>query len=76
MRIYVVWQKNTQNVAIMDISNMVDYVQQEQPELDRVVSANAILNLVEGDFIMTADSEEQMLENFPNAEVVYEKEMN
>lgn len=76
MKIYVVWQQDAKNVAIMDISKVIEDVQKEQPELDRVISANAICSLVEADFIMTADSEEQMLENFPNAEIRYEKEIN
>jgi hypothetical protein len=74
MKMYVMWQKNAKNVAIMDITKMVEDTMKEQPELQRMVVANAIMDLAEADCIMTADSEEQMLEMFPNAEVRYERD--
>jgi hypothetical protein len=76
MRLYVAWQKDQKNVAIMDITKIVDDTQALQPELERAIIANAVLDLTKADFIITADSEEQMMEMFPNADVKYEKNHN
>lgn len=74
MRMYIVWQKNEATVAIMDVTKMVDDTMKQQPELQRVVVANAVMDLASADCVITADSEEQMLEMFPNAIVKYERD--
>jgi hypothetical protein len=69
---FIVWQKDEKTVAIMDVTKVVDDAHRLKPELSRFLFANALLDLTEADFVMTADNEEQLIEMFPNAIIKYE----
>jgi hypothetical protein len=76
LRVYVVWQESEKDVAIMDITMVVEDTLAQQPNLQAVIVANAFMDLVDADFILTAESEEDMLEMFPNAIIQNEKEVH
>jgi hypothetical protein len=74
MKVYVVWQEDKKTVAVMDVTKIVQDALIREPHLQTVVVANAIMDVVEADFILTTESEEEMLNLFPNA--IIQKEVH
>jgi hypothetical protein len=74
MRTYMLWYTGNKHGAIMDVTKVVEDCYKISPQLPRVMITTAILELMKADEILTADSEEQMLEMFENATIIHNKE--
>lgn len=70
MRIYLLWFKDNNACAVMDVTKVVEDTYEIAPELPRALIASSLCDMMEADEILNAESEEQMMNMFINVKKV------
>jgi hypothetical protein len=74
MRIYLVWHKDELSCAVMDVTKVVEDAYILSPELPRAIIASSLCGMMGASEIITADTEEEMMESFMEKDVDMKKE--
>jgi hypothetical protein len=70
MKTYLLWFNEGKSCAVMEVTKIVSDAERLAPQLPRALIIPALMNYLNADEIITADTEEQMLDMFENATVV------
>lgn len=78
MKIYLVWYEENKMCSVVEVTDIVDDANRQEPSMPRSLLINHIQKILGSDKVIMSDTEEEMLSAFPSdAQVVYSsKEAN